>query len=150
MVIISDYQNGAAMTAGRDVEALTFQEPFSNPGSLIAAADLGTYTFSFDAKGGDINNPADPVCASPNVCDSKARAFIKTLDLGAGFATTNDITLDTTAIPDTWNRYSLQIVIDNALIGQILQFGFAATATNFEPSGMFYDNLLVTKSPTAP
>ncbi len=144
LVIYSDYNNNANQTAGNLVEANTFQEPFANPASLITAADLGTYTFSFDAKRGDINNPADPVCASPNVCDSTARAFIKTLDPGAGFATTNDISVDTTAIPDTWNRYSIQIVIDNALIGQILQFGFAATATNFEPSGVFYDNLLVT------
>ena len=70
-----------------------------------------------------------------------AVAFIKTLDPSAGFATTNNITVNTTAIPDSWNRYSIQIVVDNALIGQVLQFGFAATATNFEPSGVFYDNV---------
>jgi len=151
LVIYSDYNNGANQEAGNLVEANTFQEPFSNPDTLITAADLGTYTFSFDAKRGDINDPTLPRCDptapeyTPNPpCDSTAVAFIKTLDPSAGFATTNNITLNTTAIPDSWNRYSIQIVVDNALIGQVLQFGFAATATNFEPSGVFYDNLLVT------
>jgi hypothetical protein len=151
LVIYSDYNNGANQEAGNLVEANTFQEPFSNPDTLITAADLGTYTFSFDAKRGDINDPTLPRCDptapeyTPNPpCDSTAVAFIKTLDPSAGFATTNNITVNTTAIPDSWNRYSIQIVVDNALIGQVLQFGFAATATNFEPSGVFYDNLLVT------
>ena len=151
LVIYSDYNNTGNQEAGNLVEANTFQEPFSNPGTLITAADLGTYTFSFDAKRGDINDPTLPRCDPTSVeytpnppCDSTARAFIKTLDPSAGFATTNDFEVITTAIPDTWNRYSIDIVIDNALIGQILQFGFAATATNFEPSGVFYDNLLVT------
>jgi len=151
LVIYSDYNNGANQEAGNLVEANTFQEPFSNPDSLITAADLGTYTFSFDAKRGDINDPnlprCDPASAdyTPNPpCDSTAVAFIKTLDPSAGFATTNNITLNTTALPVEWNRYSIQIVVDAALIGQVMQFGFAATATNFEPSGVFYDNILIT------
>jgi hypothetical protein len=151
LVIYSDYNNGANQEAGNLVEANTFQEPFSNPDSLITAADLGTYKFSFDAKRGDINDPTLPRCDpasaeyTPNPpCDSTAVAFVKTLDPAAGFATTNNITLPMTAIPDTWNRYEITILVDGALIGQVLQFGFAATATNFEPSGVFYDNLLVT------
>jgi hypothetical protein len=151
LAIYSDYNNGANQEAGNLVEANTFQEPFSNPADLITAADLGTYTFSFDAKRGDINDPTLPRCDptapeyTPNPpCDSTAVAFIKTLDPSAGFDTTNNITLPMTAIPDTWNRYSITIVVDGALIGQVLQVGFAATATNFEPSGVFYDNLLLT------
>jgi hypothetical protein len=135
LVIYSDYNNGANQEAGNLVEANTFQEPFSNPDTLITAADLGTYTFC---------DPTAPEYTPNPPCDSTAVAFIKTLDPSAGFATTNNITVNTTAIPDSWNRYSIQIVVDNALIGQVLQFGFAATATNFEPSGVFYDNLLVT------
>jgi hypothetical protein len=52
--------------------------------------------------------------------------------------------VNTTALPETWARYSITLgpmVPD--LEGQILQFGFAATASNFEPSGVFYDNILV-------
>jgi hypothetical protein len=33
-------------------------------------------------------------------------------------------------------------------VGQILQVGFAGTAQNFEPSGVFYDNVLVTSTET--
>jgi hypothetical protein len=32
---------------------------------------------------------------------------------------------------------------DPLLEGQVLQLGFSATATNDEPSGVFYDNILL-------
>ena len=83
-----------------------------------------------DAKKGDIAGA------------STALAFIKTLDPGAGFALTNFITLDTTALPTTWGTYQLAITIDASLVGQILQVGFACNATNYEPSGVFYDNVV--------
>ena len=68
-------------------------------------------------------------------------AFIKTLDPNAGYALTNFITVDLTTAPTTWNDYSLGINIDASLAGQILQFGFLNTATYYEPSGMYYDNI---------
>ena len=70
-----------------------------------------------------------------------AVAFIKTLDPNAGYATTNFITVDMTSIPATWGDYSLAIVIDGTLPGQLLQIGCASTATNYEGSGVFYDNI---------
>ena len=150
LVIYSDYNNQGNQEAGNLVEANTFQEPFGNA-DRITPADFGTYTFSFDAKRGDINDPTLPRCDPTSVeytpnppCDSTALAFIKTLDPDAGFATTNFLKVDTTNIPNTWARYSITLVVDAALAGQLLQFGFAATATNFEPSGVLYDNLLVT------
>ena len=76
-------------------------------------------------------------------CDSEATAFIKTIDPNAGFALTNLVEEDTTNLPDTWNRYSIQLEIDAGLVDQLLQVGFNATASNFEPSGVFYDNILV-------
>jgi hypothetical protein len=36
------------------------------------------------------------------------------------------------------------LLIDAGLVDQLLQVGFAATASNYEPSGVFYDNVLVT------
>jgi hypothetical protein len=148
LVIISDYNNNPDQTAGNRVEANTYRE------RSITAADVGqTLTFSFDAKRGNINSATDPKCipgdpeVSPNLpCDSTALAFIKTLT--AGFVTTNFITEDTTAILATWNRYSISLAIDAGLVGQFLQVGFSATASNFEPSGVFYDNIVVTTSPT--
>lgn len=76
-------------------------------------------------------------------CNSTAVAFIKTLDPNANFNLTNLVEQDTTDLPDTWERYSIELEVDAGLEGQILQIGFAATATNFEPSGVFYDNLVV-------
>ncbi|MBW2160165.1 MAG: hypothetical protein JRH14_09410, partial [Deltaproteobacteria bacterium] len=142
LVIYSDYDNGD-QAVGNRIEANTFHE------RAITAADVGqTLTFSFDAKRGNINSATDPKCipgdpeVSPNLpCDSTALAFIKTLDPAAGYATTNFITEDTTALPDAWNRYSLTLVIDAGLVGQLLQYGFSATASNYEPSGNFYDNV---------
>ena len=127
------------------VTSLVFQEPFS-AAVPISAGEVGkTVTFSFDARRGNINDPAVPGCAgTPNPpCDSTANAYINTLDPNAGFALTNNITEDTTNLPETWARYSIELEIDPSLVGQILQFGFANTASSFEPSGVFYDNVLV-------
>jgi exo-beta-1,3-glucanase (GH17 family) len=138
LVIISDYNARDEQDAGDRVQANTFQQ------RTIVANDVGkTLTFSFDAKRGNINDPADPVCSTtPNPpCDSTALAFIRTVDPGAGFAVTNDITLDTTNLPVEWMRDSIEIEIDAGLVGQLLQFGFSATASNDEPSGNVYDNI---------
>jgi hypothetical protein len=48
------------------------------------------------------------------------------------------------AIPPTWGTYSVSITIDPSLAGQVLQIGFANTAANYNPSGVFYDNLSFT------
>jgi hypothetical protein len=80
---------------------------------------------------------------STQACDSTAVAFIKTLDPGSNFDLTNLVEEDTTDLPDTWDRYSIELPIDAGLEGQLLQVGFAATASNFEPSGVFYDNIVV-------
>jgi len=79
-------------------------------------------------------------------CDSTALAYIQTLD--SSFNRTNFETLDTTSLPDTWNRYSISLVLTDPLLeGQTLQFGFSATASNFQPSGVLYDNIVVDPGP---
>jgi hypothetical protein len=40
-------------------------------------------------------------------------------------------------------RYEISLFIDAGLVGHKLQYGFSATASNFEPLGAFYDNVLV-------
>jgi len=126
LVIISDYKNQDAMTAGNVVEALTFQE------FTIEAGDVGkTVTFRFQAKLGDLAG------------SSTAYAFIKTL-APPSYNQTNLVQLNTTSIPATWGNYSISLPIIAPLVGQILQFGFAARATNNQPSGVFYDNMVVT------
>jgi hypothetical protein len=124
LVVFSDYNN-TDHAVGNLIEANVFQE------RMIAADIVGqTWVFDFQAKRGNIEG------------ETTAVAFIKTLDPDAGFQTTNFITEDMTSIPDTWSGYSLSITIDASLEGQILQFGFASTASNYEGSGIFYDNIM--------
>jgi len=123
LVVFSDYKN-TDHGIGNIIEANVFQE------RTIGAGDVGTtWNFLFDAKKGDLGGA------------STALAFIKTLDPNNSFAQTNFITVDMTSIPATWGTYSLSIAIDNGLVGQILQFGFLSYASNYEPSGIFYDNI---------
>ena len=49
--------------------------------------------------------------------------------------------LETTSIPDTWGSYSLSLEIDASLDGQLIQIGFSNVASNYEGSGVFYDNI---------
>ncbi len=121
--VFSDYNNGDHGN-GAYIEANVFQE------QTITTADVGmTWVFEFDAKLGNLEG------------ETTALAFIKTLDPGAGFAMTNFITEDMTTTPTTWSSYSISILIDADLVDQILQFGFSNTATNYEGSGVFYDNV---------
>ncbi len=138
LAVYSDYNN-ADHAGGRLIESIFYRE------RAITAADSGrTITFSFDAKRGNINDPGDPLCP----CTTTAVAFIKTLNPAAGFATTNLIVENTTALPDSWGRYSITLPVVPALVDQLLQVGFSSTATLYQPSGNFYDNLEVRSSPT--
>lgn len=122
--IYSDYNN-LDHANGNLIESNTFRE------QTIAAGDVGSiWTFQFDAKHGNL------------VAPSTAWAFIKTLNPAAGYATTNFIRLDATNLSANWNTYRLSITIDAGLVGQILQIGFGNMATAYQASGMFYDNLV--------
>lgn len=122
--VYNDYNN-LDHANGNRVESNVYRE------QTITAASVGqTWTFQFDAKLGNL------------VAPSSAMAFIKTLNPSAGWATTNFLTVNTTAIPATWNTYTVSIVIDAALVNQVLQIGFASTASNYVSSGVYYDNLV--------
>jgi len=123
LVVYSDYAN-TDHGIGNQIESNVFHE------QVVGAANVGeTWEFRFDAKRGDLVAPATAI------------AFIKTLDPNSGYAITNFITLDTSALGVTWGTYTLSLVIDGSLDGQILQFGFANTCTNYTPSGVLYDNI---------
>ncbi|MEL7449917.1 MAG: hypothetical protein AAFN78_11960 [Pseudomonadota bacterium] len=130
ITVYNDYNN-ADHNVGNRIEANFFQE------RVITGADVGeTWTFSFDAKRGNIEGA------------STAKGFLKTLDPANGFATTNNFEIDTTDLPTEWNRYEVSITIDDSLPGQLIQWGFINVASNFEGSGNFYDN--ISMSPPAP
>lgn len=130
LVVFSDYQNGDH-AVGNLIEANVFQE------WPIEASDVGdVYSFAFQAKRGNIEGT------------STALAFIKTIDPASGWATTNFITADMTAIPDTWGGYELILAIDEGLVGQLLQIGFSNTTTGYLGTGIFYDNIVFQKVAT--
>jgi hypothetical protein len=121
--VYNDYNNGDHAN-GNIIEANVFQE------QMVGNPEIGeTWVFEFDAKLGNLEG------------GSTALAFIKTLDPNNGYALTNFVTVDMTAIPTTWATYWISLEIDASLVGQILQFGFLNTATNYEGSGVFYDNV---------
>jgi hypothetical protein len=121
--VYSDYNN-QDQAQGDWIESNVYHE------QTVAAGDVGNrWTLQFDAKLGNLTGV------------STAVAFIKTIDPAHGYALTNFLTVDMTNIPTTWGTYSLSIIVDPSLIGQLMQFGFANTTTNFEGSGVFYDNI---------
>jgi len=128
IVVYSDYAN-PDHGAGNLIETNVFQE------WALPAGAMGSWTFTFDAKMGNLAGA------------TTALAFIKTLDPNNGYAQTNFITADMTNTPATWTPYSLTIDV-TGLDGQILQIGFSSTATNYDPAGVFYDNVAFTTDGT--
>jgi cysteine-rich repeat protein len=124
LVVFSDYNSGEHAN-GNLIEAIVFQE------RTILAGDAGkTLTLIFDAKLGNLAGA------------TTAHAFIKTLDPNNNFATTSFVSIDMTTIPATWAPYSIALDITAGRVGELLQYGFANTATNYEGSGVFYDNIV--------
>jgi hypothetical protein len=129
--IYSDYNNGDHAN-GNLIESNVYKE------QTIGAGDVGhTVLFRFDAKHGEWSGVS-----------TTAAAFLKTLDPAAGYATTNFVTTDMTGVPQSWGTYSVTLLIHAGLVGQLLQFGFMNTATSYNPSVVFYDNIQF--SPDAP
>lgn len=136
--VYSDYNNRDHANR-QSIESIFYRE------RSITAADVGrTIVFRFDGKRGNINDPSDALCP----CTTTALAFVKTLDPAAGYATTNNVTRNTTDLPETWARYEVSLAIGPTLVGQLLQVGFANTATLYQPSGVLYDNVEVRSAPT--
>lgn len=146
--IYSDYNNADQAIGGGScgatqsctINTSVFRE------STIATGDIGSiFTLTFDAKsafaggifdagidnGGNYNKP------------TSASAFIKTLNPAAGYATTNDIRVDMTNVSNTdWGQFSISIDLSNsALDGQIIQFGFNTVTTQYDNTGVYYDNI---------
>ncbi len=132
LVVYSDYANATAHGNGQLVRSSVFQQ------QVVGAADVGTtWTFHFDAKLDSFAGLVAP---------STALAFIQTLDPNSGFQVTGQSLVDMSAVPSTWGTYSLALTI-TAGAGQILQFGFGNTATNFANSAVAYDNLSLAPVP---
>jgi len=118
----TDYNNQDGLATGY-VAASTYQE------QQIGVEDVGSiWRFSYDAKKGNIE------------ADSSALAYILTQDFTEG----SEIFLsnDSTNLPVEWGRYYIDFLITPELVGDNLSFGFVATATGNNGSGIFYDNIV--------
>lgn len=151
--VFSDYNNSAAHTAGGEtspgsgiytggdlVNAIVFVEYF------VEEADLGTtVTLTFDAKVGDFQ--ASPVLGTVPPFDPEAEAFIQVLDPANFFqAYPNRDSYDTDQIGVEWGAYSVSLTIDPSWEGKLLQAGFRSKTSNYQASGVFYDNVSLTSN----
>lgn len=127
--IYSDYNN-TDHGNGNYIEASVFHE------QPVGALDVGsTWRFSFDyLKNPNVNNGDG---------DTTANAFIKVLKSSDGsYATLAYLVRDTSdASTSAWASSALDLLIDPAFAGELLQFGFASYATNYNDSSRVYDNL---------
>jgi hypothetical protein len=141
--VFSDYKccqpDNGHLNGTDKVEVNVLRDVFT-AASPIAADDIGTtVTFAFQAKRGNIEAP------------TTALGYIKTLDPAANFAQTNFVVAETTNIGTEWTPLTVSLSLaDAALEGQVLQIGFQNTASDFDGSGVFYDNVVVTQLPAAP
>jgi hypothetical protein len=112
------------------IDALTPQQ------QTIGADDLGsTWSFSFDAKQGDIGGT------------SSAFAWIRAIDSGNILGETS---LDTTSLGINWGSYSVSLLIDPSWNGKTLEFGVKSAATGYATSGVYYDNFSLSGPPSVP
>jgi hypothetical protein len=131
LLVYSDYNNSGAHGSGKLVEALVFQQ------QTVGAGDVGsTWTLRFDA------GPFTPFTLE---APSTAMAFIKTLDPANGYQASGMSWVDMSAV-DAWGTHSISLTI-TAGAGQILQFGFANSATNYANSAVAYDNIVFAPVP---
>ncbi len=119
--------------------------------------DLESTWFSRNKRPDQVINPitqSDESLAVGNNCSGTctASAFVKTIDPGAGFATTNELVVDTTAASQSgWVTETITLDLTDPLLnGQLLQVGFQSFAGNFDNSGVYYDNvsMTVTQAPS--
>ena len=126
--VYSDYNNGDHGN-GNYVGAAVYKEQF------VQSANIGdSALFSFDVKKSDFVNNGQG--------DAQMWAFIKVLDPSAGFATIRERRLDVTDYSTTlWQNGTIAMELDPGVDGKLFQFGFASYATNYDDTGVLYDNV---------
>ena len=123
----SEYNGQLQHERGQFVEVNVYKE------YPLGADAAGTYVFTFDAK-----LPGEGALTSA----SQAIAFAKVLDPGDSYQPTEaPVTIDTSDLTTTWESRSIEITITSEMAGMLLQFGFANTATNYDPTAIIYDNV---------
>jgi len=130
--IFNDYNGWSPFTAAGDQTVQTFT--YRDIGGTAEAGDVGkTFRFSFDAKQGNIGGGNGT---------GTAFAFLKVLKSSDNsFNTLFEGQVDTTSIGSNWTGGFIDVTIDVGMVGELFQMGFSTTAVEWDPSGVFYDNL---------
>lgn len=117
--VFSDYNNGDH-DKGACIETNVFQE------RVLSVTDTVYYTFRFETQvPGELGVGVNTY------------GFVKLLDPNNGYSTDLFEKVSTlTAGPKL-----IFVRLDPSAVGKILQWGFATTASNYEPAGRYYDNV---------
>jgi len=104
---------------------------------------------TFDAK-----RPTSNECGGTNADNGATggvcQAFIKVLNPGNGYAAEPGVYKETTGLSQSeWTSHTLTVDITEAMVGWPIQFGFMNTAGSYAPTGVLYDNMVVTQAATA-
>jgi hypothetical protein len=129
--IFNDYQNESHFDPARLIQSNVYRE------QIVGADDVGTtwqYDFLFR------RNVEDGMDFGPGG-DATATAFIRILDQDNNFDLIDEFLLDTTAATEMFEPGSIVVEILPAYDGKVFQYGFANTASEFEPTGVLYDNV---------
>ena len=107
---------------------------------IIGAGDANqTIQFNFDVKQGNIGD---------STLGSQAWAYINVIKVSdSSFATLYNGQFETTTVGTDWISGSLDVTIDASWAGELLQIGFKNTTTEWDASGVVYDNLSVAAVP---
>jgi hypothetical protein len=102
-----------AQQASSCIETIILKE------KTLTADDVGSYTFYFESE-------------DPGLGATTATAFVKLAYAPIAGTPTN-------ALPA--GDKSISVEITNADVGKLLQWGFSNTSYNYQPTGMYYDNV---------
>lgn len=124
----SDYNNGDHGN-GFTIDAYLFRE------GVISGADFGeTYSFTFDFRRAD--DPAGPAGSMTTA------AYVRILNPLNGFEIVFEQFFDTTDATFDWSEgNTINVTIDAGWDQFFIQYGFNNNGTNFDPSGIYYDNV---------
>jgi hypothetical protein len=136
--IFSDYNAWSPFTAGpgTTIQAFVYRDVGTITGDMLG----NTYSFSFDAKLGNIAAP------------SQAEAFIKVLKQSDAsyFELVNNVFDSDANLTVDWGGGQVLLTVDAGMVGELLQIGFNNTATDYGASGVVYDNLSFAAAPAVP
>ena len=112
---------------------------------------VGDITASFIAKRPETaSNACGGTNADNGATGATCAAFVKILNPSNNYATELFTTLDMTEISSTeWSSHVITATIAAGDVGKLIQFGSQNTATNYAPTGVYYDNMNVSKATPA-